>query len=997
MQTIAGSGPAGQTGRARLTLPSAALRSNFQFRFRQTDGSDGPYDFYHLDDVRLTGSAPLTCFNDSFNRSGNNSDWVTSAVSGGFTPVPVNNRLRLTQDVNDQSTASTLQRLFPAADNIVIIEFTHYAWSTDNGDGADGITVVFSDATITPQPGSFGGSLGYAQRNNGDSGFAGGWLGIGLDEYGNFSNATEGRIGGAGFRPDSVTIRGSGSGGNGYRYLTGTNRLSPGIDQRPSGSGGGPAHRYRFTIDSRTAGQSIVSVERDSGAGFVTLIAPLNIANLSGQAVIPQNLLLSLTGSTGGSRNYHEIDDLQVCANTINPIGPVVHHFEMEYASDALTCSAQEVLIRACANASCSDLYTDPVTVTLGPSGWVGGDVQTFSGGSATLSLRQNIPATVNLQVLSSVPVSQAFSSNLCSRDGGALSTNCRMTFADSGFVMDIPDFAAGLGVSNVLLKAVKKDDATQACVPLFSSVSRDVVFNSEYISPGNTSRVVSWPVSVNGNAIGDISASPVTLTLNFNANGESPLAINYADAGLMQLNVQYSGTGAESGLTMSGNDRFVSYPAGFCIQADNNGNSGTCGLSVYSDCDAFAKAGDPFNLNISAVGWQSATDTDFCDNTPTPSFALNNMTLSTELVAPSGGVNAVFNPAQYHHSAATENKNILTANVSEVGVFNIRLTPGSDYHGVTLPASVSTPTGRFYPHHFNVTELVTGQLQPYCSASSPFVYSGQDIRWQLAPVLEIQAQNALNNLTQNYTQSGFMKLPADPAVVIALASDESALASDGLPVSLSAVIHAGSLTIASAGILNYSLNALDDRFTYTKELRARVAPFEPRPIVTLNRFSDTDDVDITASLRLNIVSDFELRYGRLWLEDSYGPETLPLPMPARAEYFSGGRFVQNRDDSCWNYDSSVDAAVSPTTLTRVLGNSRTFIGGRNPDAVLLQAPVLQAGTPDTGTATVSLNAPQWLQDDVDGDGSLDVPQATATFGVYRGHDRVIYWREVRP
>ena len=31
---------------------------------------------------------------------------------------------------------------------------------------------------------------------------------------------------------------------------------------------------------------------------------------------------------------------------------------------------------------------------------------------------------------------------------------------------------------------------------------------------------------------------------------------------------------------------------------------------------------------------------------------------------------------------------------------------------------------------------------------------------------------------------------------------------------------------------------------------------------------------------------------------------------------------------------------------------------------------------------------------DFNGDGSLEDPSALATFGVYRGHDRVIYWQE---
>ncbi|MBC7182696.1 MAG: MshQ-like protein, partial [Marinobacter sp.] len=170
----------------------------------------------------------LTCFDDDYSANGlDPEDWVTSVSSGSFTPTEVNGRLWMTEARANQSTAATLQREIPGAENLVILQFDYYAYG---GNGADGIAVVLSDALITPRPGSFGGSLGYAQRNNGDAGFAGGWLGIGIDEYGNFSSATEGRQGGPGRTPDSVSVRGSGSGSSGYRYLDGTRRLNPGID-----------------------------------------------------------------------------------------------------------------------------------------------------------------------------------------------------------------------------------------------------------------------------------------------------------------------------------------------------------------------------------------------------------------------------------------------------------------------------------------------------------------------------------------------------------------------------------------------------------------------------------------------------------------------------------------------------------------------------------------------------------------------------------------------
>lgn len=107
------------------------------------------------------------------------------------------------------------------------VTFDFYAYggfgNNSGGDGGDGISFMLIDGSKSPtQPGGTGGSLGYAPYSFGDRtipGISGGYLGIGLDEFGFFSNPTEGRLGGPGRRENSIGVRGSEAAG--YRFLGG--------------------------------------------------------------------------------------------------------------------------------------------------------------------------------------------------------------------------------------------------------------------------------------------------------------------------------------------------------------------------------------------------------------------------------------------------------------------------------------------------------------------------------------------------------------------------------------------------------------------------------------------------------------------------------------------------------------------------------------------------------------------------------------------------------
>jgi MSHA biogenesis protein MshQ len=286
--------------------------------------------------------AGMSCVCDNFGRSnvnpstifGGNFTLSQSSGTSGWPKIATSGFLQMTDNSGNMATAATVPGTFQAAGNLITVEFKHYSY---NGTGADGIALTLSDSAIAPVPGAFGGSLGYAQKNTPSNipGFAGGWVGIALDEFGNFSSPTEGRILGPGAIADSVSVRGSGSGQTGYPYIGGTATLSPSIDNPAAPRA--PGYTYRITVDARCyqanpgglgcnnaglARKTTVAVDRDTAGGtsYSPLVAAFDAfaANAS-QANVPANWKLSFTGSTGGSANFHELSGLKICAATITP------------------------------------------------------------------------------------------------------------------------------------------------------------------------------------------------------------------------------------------------------------------------------------------------------------------------------------------------------------------------------------------------------------------------------------------------------------------------------------------------------------------------------------------------------------------------------------------------------------------------------------------------------------------------------------------------------
>ncbi|MGI1987674.1 DUF6701 domain-containing protein [Shewanella glacialipiscicola] len=968
--------------------------------------------------VAFEKAAPvLQCFNDQFSQSPLSSDWVVSTSSGTFTPSIVGNRLRLTEAKSNQSTASTYQRLFPAANNLVEIQFDHYAYG---GNGADGMSVVLSDAAITPQPGAFGGPLGYGYKP-GISGFAGGWLGVGIDEYGNFSG--EGGSTNIGQRRQSVAVRGSGVGTSGYRYLrgtcsngttnTGSNCLSPAVD----GNNVSPAHRYKITIDSQLSSQSVVKIERNTGSGFVTLIPAFNAVAESGQAAVPSDFLLSLTGSTGGSNNNHEIDNVQICALKSNPIGAQIDHFEFDHTGQGLTCNTQTVTIRACANANCSQLFTEPLSATLLPDSindgvWVGGNQVSFSGGTTQLQLRRNTPGVVTLGVKGSNPTTKPLSKTLCRIGSGELSgSNCSLAFADSGFIFDVPDKLANKPV-DVLVKAVKKSDVTQQCIPSFQDKTKSLSFWSDYVEP--SAPILSKAITVNGASISGVSSAPTPFSLTFDTKGEATISVNYPDAGKLQLDAKYTGTGDEQGLVMAGADPFVSVPAGLCIKpVDANASCASASMA----CNVYRKAGQSFGMTVQAMAWERDSDTDFCTgNLSTPNFSDKTMTLASKVVAPAiaiGGRDGALGVASYSHIANSTNINtILNQTISEVGVFQLTAKASSNYLGaassLNIPLGYSANIGRFVPDRFLVSEAF---VSPACDS---FSYMDQSFPMSMT----LSALNIAGDITQNYFAPFSFATAKLVGENINNGIDLQSRLST-LPIISTSWIK-GVASLDNSYRANFSrvtpnvlTNLYQDGPFELLDIGVQVLDNDPHPN-GINSYVASPDMDAAttgncANCTAKKITTQKLRHGRVVMDNTYGPETEILRMPTRAEYWNGSSWVLNSDDSC----TVVNASLASQTDDINLGYSF------EPDLVAGQSiersgsmPKFQAGQFDLiwravttsgalyrGQVTAPLDVPSWLEwywnwNDITPTITVD-PRASAYFGRYRGHDRIIYWREV--
>jgi MSHA biogenesis protein MshQ len=200
-------------------------------------------------------------------------------------------------------------------------------------------------------------------------------------------------------------------------------------------------------------------------------------------------------------------------------------------------------------------------------------------------------------------------------------SNSCDIIFYDAGFIFDIPNDYSCKEQTDVLIKAVRKDDQTQRCVPGFQDKTIPVDFSFSYINP-NTNSVGTLP-KINNT---DLNA---TIDLDFDSNGESHFDYLYNDAGQILITASYDNATHKA----VGNDNVTSKPYGFYVYSTTPNSDANNG----SNSSVFVKSGEDFNLTTSAVCWESDTDTDLSNNTVTPNYIESDIPVIHDLIKPTG------------------------------------------------------------------------------------------------------------------------------------------------------------------------------------------------------------------------------------------------------------------------------------------------------------------------------------------------------------------------
>ena len=700
------------------------------------------------------------------------------------------------------------------------------------------------------------------------------------------------------------------------------------------------------------------------------------------------------------------------------PTAPTVSYYAISHSGTGVTCEAEPITITAYdTNNSpiAPPAGTEAVLATVPATGvWVGGNSYVFNGTETSFIkyLQQLTPDTLNINV------SDGTSTEIGTADPNIVFSDVGLRFYGDGSLIPLQNQVAGTPNGTPIIRAVQTNTDTGACEARVAG-TRTVQMGYECVNPSTCSAGQTF--TVNGNAVSANPNNNITnysnVSLNFDNAGTAPIPLNFTDVGRMRLHaiLPIAAEGNDPPFILTGSSNtFVVKPYTLAVSGVTN-NPGTTGSG-----DGFVAAGESFTVSVEARNFAGARTPNFGNETTSERDSVA-LTIAELIYPASAEVGNLTGANAGSFSAIAPAGTVQNTNVSWSEVGTIRLQPelaDDDYLGagdlVTL--TPSGPVGRFYPDHFTL-----GFVEAENSCDS-FTYMNEGINL----IYRVEARAVGGSITTNYHSE-----------IYSGTAESVYHAEHGNQTNLSERVMA-SASVWTNGIMDFDTNNPTTTFTLIRQPTG--APDGPYTDVQLGlSFEDTLDnrqlnnLDMNAATlgdcdsenncdALRLGDSLAFVYGRMHIKDAFGSENSPLPMFWQTEFWNGNTFVLNGADSCTQLpltnvsfvdsSSSVNAASDTISVTR--SGATSVFNFADPDAtdVVGDGLTTTAIAFQNGRAGIQYGAPgaqitypilidlsglphlqyDWNQDTNYADPFL--PRVEVRFSNYRGHDRIIYWRE---
>jgi MSHA biogenesis protein MshQ len=714
-----------------------------------------------------------------------------------------------------------------------------------------------------------------------------------------------------------------------------------------------------------------------------------------------------------------------------------------------ITCAAEAVTVSARNTANV--VYNPPagtvVTLSTDPATgvWVGGNTFTFTGNESSFTkyLRQTTPGLLTINASS--PTAPNNSSDITF-------VNTALRIALNSALADIPTQVAGVN-GNAIAKVISTNPKTGVCEAIVAS--RTLQTGLGFTCNNPTTCANGQTFAVNGVLIAaNINAASVTynnVNLTFNASGEAPMTINYFDVGQVtlhgRLKIDESGNNPELILSASSNP-FVVKPYTLAVTgvvqtaSPYSVNPGTTNTG-----NGFIPAGEKFMVSVQSRNALGAITPNFGNELTTSERNKIQLQMGCperdEVSDPActtikpdyptgGGVGNLVIGEDNNSDTIIDPYGALSAGAIIPGVWNevgsFRLEPSLSGAGYLGQGNVPyiTPSGvigRFYPDQYTLADT---DLIKTCSIvdvppvipQRQFHYMGKIFNADdndpntKGLVFKLRAVNKQGNTVSNYDSTKTYNTAAVDFYTFSGSTDYSTRL----------VNNVGAILTPGAWV-----NGVIDINHSSAQFGRAATPDGPYANITIG-IGVKDCLDKRFLLGRNLTLDttancgaptdngyklttFDARYGRLRLDDAFGPETANLPVNFATEFWVGSFFVPNMNDSCTKILRSAISypagnILAPANLTVQLNGGTTagvygsttaveinFTSGSGQHS--FSAP--SGNAQGEFNVDVDLTNYPWLRFDWNQDANYSdtsLPTARFGFGSYRGHDRVIYWRE---